>query len=198
VTLVKVCGLNRADDLAVAIEAGADLVGFIFVDWSPRRLRREDAPALAERVPAGVARVGVFVDADPDLVEAIAGELALDHVQLHGTEPPAVVDRFGARAIKAHRLPVDGELYGATILLDRSFHATPTAAELDEHWRLARALGRERRVLLAGSLDASNVASAIAVAQPWAVDGVRGTESEPGVKDHAKIRAFVRAAKEAA
>ncbi len=197
-TLVKVCGLNRAADVAVAIEAGADMVGFIFVDWSPRYLAPEDAAAVVGRVPAGTARVGVFVDADPDTVAAIADELALDHVQLHGAEPPAVVERFGARAIKAHRLPVDHPLYGDTILLDRRFHATPTAAELAEHWTLARELGRERRVLLAGALDAGNVGEAIRVARPWAVDGVRGTESEPGVKDHAKIRAFVRAAKEAA
>ncbi len=119
-------------------------------------------------------------------------------MQLHGKEPEAVVESFGARAIKAHRLPKDGELYGATILLDRHFDAAPTPAELREHWALARELGADRRVLLAGALDASNVADAIHAARPWAVDGVRGTESAPGVKDHDRIRAFVKAAKEAA
>src|SRR4029077_19145479 len=77
VTLVKVCGVNRADDLAVAVEAGADLIGFILVDWSPRAVGRAEAAELAEQVPAGVGRVGVFVDEDPATVAAIADELAL-------------------------------------------------------------------------------------------------------------------------
>jgi phosphoribosylanthranilate isomerase len=196
-TLVKVCGVNRADDLAVAVEAGADLIGFILVDWSPRAITREAAAELAAQVPAGVGRVGVFVDEDPATVAAIADELALDYVQLHGKEAPAVVESFGPLAIKAHRLPKDGDLYGATILLDRHFHVAPTPDELREHWALARELGADRRVLLAGALDADNVADAIRTAQPWAVDGVRGTESAPGVKDHDRIRAFVKAAKEA-
>ena len=196
-TLVKVCGVNRADDLAVAVEAGADLIGFILVDWSPRAITRAAAAELATQVPDGVGRVGVFVDEDPATVAAIADELALDYVQLHGSEAPPVVESFGSLAIKAHRLPKDGDLYGATILLDRHFDAAPTADELREHWALARELGAGRRVLLAGALDADNVADAIRAARPWAVDGVRGTESAPGVKDHDRIRAFVKAAKEA-
>ncbi len=197
-TLVKVCGVRRPDDLAVAVEAGADLIGFILVDWSPRAITRAAAAELATEVPDGVGRVGVFVDTDPATVAAIADELELDYVQLHGSEPAAVVESFGSRAIKAHRLPKDGDLYGATILLDRHFDAAPTADELRDHWALARELGADRRVLLAGALDAANVAAAIRAARPWAVDGVRGTESAPGVKDHDRIRAFVKAAKEAA
>ena len=196
-TLVKVCGVNRPDDLAVAVAAGADLVGFILVDWSPRAITRAAAAELAPQVPANVGRVGVFVDEDPAIVAAIADQLGLDYVQLHGSEPPEVVESFGPRAIKAHRLPKDGEMYGATILLDRHFDAAPTSDELHEHWALARELGADRRVLLAGALDAANVADAIRAARPWAVDGVRGTESAPGVKDHDRIRAFVKAAKEA-
>ncbi len=197
-TLVKVCGVNRLDDLEVAVEAGADLIGFILVDWSPRAITRVAAAELATHVPEGTGRVGVFVDTDPATVAAVAEELALDYVQLHGSEPEAVVESFGSRAIKAHRLPKDGELYGATILLDRHFDAAPTPDELHVHWTLARELGEGRRVLLAGALDAANVADAIRTARPWAVDGVRGTESAPGVKDHDRIRAFVKAAKEAA
>ena len=195
--LVKVCGVNRADDLAVAVEAGADLIGFILVDWSPRAVTRQAAAPLAEQVPAGVGRVGVFVDEDPATVAAIADELALDFVQLHGSESPEVVASFAGRAIKAHRLPKPGDIYGTTVLLDRHFHSEPTPDELCAHWAFAREVGAERRVLLAGALDAGNVAQAIRTAQPWAVDGVRGTESAPGVKDHERIRAFVRAAKEA-
>src|SRR4029079_8372130 len=109
---VKVCGVNRADDLAVAVEAGADLIGFILVDWSPRAVTREAAAPLAEQVPAGVGRGGVFVDEDPATVAGFAAELALDFVQLHGSESPEVVASFGGRAIKAHRLPKPGDIYG--------------------------------------------------------------------------------------
>jgi phosphoribosylanthranilate isomerase len=197
-TLVKVCGIRLEEDLEVALDAGADLVGFIFVPWSPRVVEPEAAARLAAQVPQSVQKVGVFVDADPDDVEAVATEVGLDFVQLHGAEPPAVVERFGERAIKAHRLPRDGDLYGDPVLLDRQFHAQPTAEELREHWTLAREVAAEKRVLLAGALDASNVAEAIRTARPWAVDGVRGTEREPGVKDYDRMRAFVRAAREAA
>ncbi len=194
---MKICGLTHAADVDAAVEAGADLAGFIFVDWSPRAVTLATARPLVERVPDHVATVGVFVDADPDEVARIADELALDHVQLHGNEPPAVIDRFGARAIKAHRLPVAGELYGDTVLLDRAFHATPSADQLREHWATARAVAEDRRVLLAGALTSRNVAAAIVAARPWAVDAVRATERSPGVKDHELIARFVRAAKEA-
>ena len=195
--LVKICGLTREEDVDVAVAAGADLVGFILVPWSPRVVTRERARELRERVPAGVQAVGVFVDEDPDVVAEVADELRLDLVQLHGAEPPTVVERFGVRAVKAHRLPLDGELYGHTVLLDRHFDATPSETELAAHWRLARDVGASRRVLLAGALEVENVAAAVRSARPWAVDGVRGTESAPGVKDHDRVRAFVAAAKEA-
>jgi phosphoribosylanthranilate isomerase len=130
-------------------------------------------------------------------VAELAAELRLDRVQLHGHEPPAVVDRFGERAIKAYRLPHDGGLHGGTVLLDRAFDAQPTAAELAEHWATARAAGEQRRVLLAGALTPDNVGAAVRAARPWAVDAVRGTESAPGIKDHDRLRAFCRAAREA-
>jgi phosphoribosylanthranilate isomerase len=198
VTLVKICGIRLEDDLRVALDAGADLVGFIFVPWSPRFVEPSAAARLVDHVRPAVPTVGVFVDADPDEVERVAADLDLDYVQLHGAEPPEVVERFGDRAIKAHRLPRDGDLYGDPVLLDRQFHTRPTADELRDHWHLAREVAAAKRVLLAGALDASNVEEAIRTARPWAVDGVRGTESEPGVKDHDRMRAFVRAAREAA
>lgn len=197
--LVKICGLTRPEDVDAAVEAGADLLGLILVDWSPRAIDPARAEALRARVPAGVAVVGVFVDEDPDTVERLADALALDHVQLHGSEPPEVVERFGDRAIKAYRLPLDppqaGPLAGATVLLDRAFGAEPGDDVLRAHWDAAAAIGAERRVLLAGSLTVGNVGEAVRAARPWAVDGVRGTESAPGVKDHTRLRAFVQAAR---
>jgi phosphoribosylanthranilate isomerase len=197
-TRIKICGLTRAEDVDAAVAEGADLVGFILVDWSPRAVTAAEAAALRERVPAGVEVVGVFVDEEPDRVAELAGELRLDRVQLHGSEPPAVVRRFGDRAIKAYRLPHDGALEGGTVLLDRAFDARPTAAELADHWASARAEGERRQVLLAGALTPENVGEAVRTARPWAVDAVRGTESAPGIKDHERLRAFCRAAREAA
>lgn len=197
-TLVKICGLTRPEDVDCAVAAGADLVGLILVEWSPRSVDLDGARALRARVPPAVGVVGVFVDADPDHVEAVADELALDYVQLHGAEAPAVVERFGPRAIKAHRLPTQSALYGDPVLLDRAFHATPTADELREHWRTAATIAADRRVLLAGALDQDNVGDAIDSARPWAVDGARGTERAPGIKDHDRVRAFCAAARAAA
>ena len=199
--LVKICGLTRPEDVDAAVEAGADLIGLILVDWSPRAVDARQAETLRARVPAEVGVVGVFVDEDPGAVEQLVDALDLDHVQLHGAEPPEVVERFGARAIKAYRLPLDrpadDALVGSTVLLDRAFGSEPRADDLAEHWRTAAAVGVGRRVLLAGSLTVGNVGHAVAAARPWAVDGVRGTEAAPGVKDHAQLHAFVRAARTA-
>ncbi len=195
---MKVCGLTRPEDVDAAVEAGADLVGFILVPWSPRAVDADTAAGLRERVPDGIETVGVFVDEDPDRVAAVQRMLALDRVQLHGSEPPEVVERFGERAIKAYRLPHDGALVGSTVLLDRAFGSEPTDAELAEHWAAARQEGERRRVLLAGALTPENVGTAVRAARPWAVDAVRGTESAPGIKDHDRLRAFCAAAREAA
>lgn len=196
-TLVKICGLTRPADVDAAVEAGADLIGLIFAAWSPRAVTAEAAPALLERVPEGVATVGVFVDEAPARVAEVRAALGLDWVQLHGSEPAELVERFDGHAIKAFRLPLQDPSHGEPILLDRAFHSEPTDAELAEHWDAARLLGASRRVLLAGALRVDNVGAAVRAARPWAVDGVRGTESAPGIKDHELVRAFVRAAKEA-
>jgi phosphoribosylanthranilate isomerase len=196
--LVKVCGLTRPEDVVAAVEAGADLVGFILVPWSPRAVDADAAARLRERVPDGVETVGVFVDEDPDRVAEVQRALGLDRVQLHGSEPPEIVARFGERAIKAYRLPHDGELVGPTVLLDRAFGSEPSDAELAEHWAAARREGERRRVLLAGALTPENVGTAVRAARPWAVDAVRGTEAAPGIKDHDRLRAFCAAAREGA
>ena len=196
-TLVKVCGLTRPEDVDAAVEAGADMIGLIFAGWSPRAVSLDVAPTLLDRVPDDVASVGVFVDEALERVEEIRLALGLSWIQLHGSEAPDVVERLAGHAIKAFRLPLQAPTFGDPILLDRAFASDPTPAELDEHWAEARRLGEERRVLLAGALTVANVGDAVRAARPWAVDGVRGTEATPGIKDHNLVRAFVRAAKEA-
>ena len=163
--LVKVCGLTRQEDVDAAVEAGADLCGFIFAEGSPRR-----APAVLE-VPETVLSVAVFVG-EPE-------EQGADLVQLYAREEGAVRGRDAV-------LLRDGEPVARVADL-------PWEGEDPDHWRNARADGD--RLVLAGRLGADNVREAIRAVQPWAVDAASRLESSPGVKDHAKVRAFVEEAR---
>ena len=163
--LVKVCGLTRQEDVDIAVEAGADLCGFIFAEGSPRRA----ADVLP--VPEAVLSVAVFVG-DPE-------ERGADLVQLYARETgtvrgrDAVLLRDGERVARVADLPWEGH--------------DP------DHWRNAR--GDGERVVLAGRLGPDNVRAAIEAVDPWAVDAASRLESAPGIKDHAKVRAFVQAAR---
>jgi indole-3-glycerol phosphate synthase len=163
--LVKVCGLTRQEDVDAAVEAGADLCGFIFAEGSPRR-----APAVLD-IPETVLSVAVFVG-EPE-------EQGADLVQLYAREEGAVRGRDAV-------LLRDGEPVARVADL-------PWEGEDPDHWRNARADGD--RLVLAGRLGADNVREAIRAVQPWAVDAASRLESSPGVKDHAKVRAFVEEAR---
>jgi phosphoribosylanthranilate isomerase len=195
-TAVKICGVTWPADAEAAARAGADLIGMILWAPSPRSVDREGARRVREAIPAGVEAVGVFVDEDPDLVAELADELRLDRVQLHGSEPRAVVERFGARALRGVR---DGDASevpaGVPVVFDRAFGEQPSPEAHRAHWAAARELGRGRAVLLAGALDAGTVAEAVRQAAPYGVDTARGVELAPGIKDHEAIRRFVEAAK---
>jgi phosphoribosylanthranilate isomerase len=196
--LVKICGLTRTEDVTHAVDAGADMIGFIMVDWSPRAVSVEQAARLRSAVTGSVAVVGVFCDADPAQISAAVERVGLDWVQLHGREPEAVIQQFAPRVINAYRLPTSQSLAGDVVLLDRRFDSTETTDALRAHWRDARRVAASRRVLLAGGLTPETVSEAVLTAAPWAVDAVRGTEASPGVKDPRLVDAFIRQAKEAA
>jgi indole-3-glycerol phosphate synthase/phosphoribosylanthranilate isomerase len=163
--LVKVCGLTRQDDVDAAVEAGADLVGFILVEKSPRR-----APAVLD-VPDTVLSVAVFVGE--------AEETGADLVQLYPDDGGTV---RGRRAL----ITREGETVAT--LLDQPWKGTDP-----EHWKTAAAT--EGRIVLAGGLGPENVRAAIEAVHPWAVDAASSLESEPGVKDHARVRAFIEEAR---
>ncbi|WP_132123595.1 phosphoribosylanthranilate isomerase [Actinocrispum wychmicini] len=196
---VKVCGLRTEGDVAAAVDAGADAVGFIFAE-SARRVEVDVAKRLVAAVPSHVLSVGVFAW----VPAAEAGEIALaagvDAVQLHGDYPPeAFAELTGMRLIRATALRDDTELavgaYGEEMLLLDS--PMPGSGE---RWDLGL-LARERprgKWLLSGGLTPDNVAAAIAGARPWGVDVSSGVESSRGVKDHGLIREFVAIAKEQA
>jgi phosphoribosylanthranilate isomerase len=193
VTLVKICGLTREQDVDAAVAAGADMVGFVLVPDTPRHVELDRARALAARVPEGVKTVAV-VNGGPGPGPArgarphsVAG---FDLVQTY--EAP---DDFRDTIVAARGEPPADVPETVPVMLDLEFGSRPDAAALQEHWE--RAARMRNPVMLGGSLDPDNVAAAIAVAHPWAVDTSRGVESSPGVKDHERVRAFVRNAKEA-
>jgi phosphoribosylanthranilate isomerase len=184
VTVVKICGLMRPEDVDAAVDAGADLVGFILVEGTPRYLEPDRARALAARVPDRVKTVAVVGSPGNAPLDGF------DLVQTYDT-PTAYRDVIVARRGEVPQNVPDG----VPVLLDLPFGSRPGAKELGVHW--ARAAEVRQPVILAGSLDPENVADAVHAARPWGVDTARGVESAPGVKDHALIRAFVRNAKEA-
>ena len=198
-TVVKICGVTRAEDAAAAVAAGADMIGVVFWPHSPRAASEQQARRVREAVPEGVALVGVFVDEDPRRIDELVESVGLDRVQLHGAEPRSLVERYGARAIRGVR---DGDVSdvppGVPVVYDRPWAETRDVEALYAHWRLASGLVAERPLLLAGRLDPDNVAQAVREVRPYGVDVASGVESSAGVKDHELVRRFVAAAKEAA
>jgi phosphoribosylanthranilate isomerase len=192
-TLVKICGLTREQDVDAAVAAGADLVGFILVPGTPRYLDPDRARALAARVPAGVRTVAVVQKCGDSPPKSGDSPRLLDGFDLVQTyDMPA---EFRDTIVASRGEPPAEVPDSVPVLLDLPYGSRPDRAGLEAHWQ--RAAGVRQPVILAGSLDPGNVAAAIATARPWAVDTARGVESSPGVKDHDLVRAFIRTAKEA-
>jgi phosphoribosylanthranilate isomerase len=195
--ILKVCGITNQGDASAAIDAGATAIGFNFYVRSPRYIVAEAASAIST---PGVLRVGVFVNEAPERIEEIARLAALDVAQLHGDEAAADFPQ-GLAVWKAVRVSAgfDVSQYAATpaqaILLDGPAAELYGGAGVAFDWTLAR--NSRLRIIVAGGLDASNVARAIALAEPWGVDSCSRIEASPGIKDHMKMTEFLRAAKAA-
>lgn len=196
--IVKVCGITNAGDAAAAIAGGATAIGFNFYARSPRYLAPESAAAIV--TPAGVRRVGVFVNESREAVERIVRIARLDVAQLHGDELLADYPA-GAAVWKAARVTAEFDFAtmlaapAEALLLDGPAASLYGGSGLSFDWSLAAAAGRP--VILAGGLDGSNVAEAIAAAHPWGVDACSRIESAPGKKDLKKMYDFLKAAREA-
>lgn len=198
--LVKICGITNLRDALASVEAGAGALGFNFYPLSPRYVTPEAAAKIAAALPAAIRKVGVFVNSPPETVAGILQTVGLDTVQLHGDEDPALyADAAGTplwRALRvdaafraeAPRWPVEA------LLLDGPAGTLYGGAGIPFDWAAVR--GMAPRIVIAGGLDASNVGEAIAQARPWGVDSCSRLESAPGIKDHKKIRAFVKAARD--
>lgn len=197
--LVKICGITNLEDALAAVDAGASALGFNFFENSPRYIAPQAAARIVERLAAGIAIVGVFVNQAPEAVLEVMRMAGLDVAQLHGDEPPAAAPA-GARVWKAFRAggkfrPELMDAYDAeAFLLDAPSETLYGGTGKTFDWARARGLGR--RIILAGGLDATNVRAAIETARPWGVDACSKIESAPGRKDHVKMREFLKAALE--
>ncbi len=189
--MIKICGITRREDAEAAVEAGASALGFIFYPKSPRYV----TPAAAAVLGGGLDtwKVGVFVDETPAAIESAMRAGKLDIAQIYGGAAPK-----NTRIWQAYRPPVHPTE-------PRSFMNMTEEAEailldgpgkgISFDWAIAQ--GVHRKIILAGGLDASNVARAIRIAKPWGVDASSKLELAPGIKDHERVRAFVKAAQEA-
>ena len=210
--VVKICGLSTPDTLDVALEAGADMVGFVFFPPSPRNISFDQARLLGERVRGKARKVALTVDADDPLLEKIIEALKPDMLQLHGHETPqrvaAIRESFGLPVMKA--LPIETKsdltaIQNYTSVADRLlFDARPPREATRPgglgkpfDWHLLENLNLSVPFMLSGGLDAGNVAEALRVTHAPGVDVSSGVESAPSVKDVEKIRAFIRAARSA-
>ena len=210
VICVKICGLSMPDTLDVALDAGADMVGFVFFAPSPRNISFDLARDLAPRVEGRAKKVALSVDADDAMLDAIVAGLAPDMFQLHGKETPARVaairKRFGLPVMKAVGVATASDVARAEdyagvtdmILFDAK---PPRDAVLPGgngrafDWTILRGLRADPTWMLSGGLDAGNVAEALQITGAAAVDVSSGVESAPGVKDPARIRDFIAAAR---
>ncbi len=198
---IKICGLTRVEDVKSAIEAGADAVGFVFTK-SPRRVSAETAIELVNYVPEGVLRVGLFLNQDRSEIGQVVNSVPLDVLQFHGSETERECSAFDLPWLKAEAM----ENAESARQAERNF---PNAMGLllDSHragkrggsgrvfdWSLSRPVSKP--VWLAGGLNAENVARAIRIVKPFAVDVSSGVEASPGIKDATRIMAFVNAVRE--
>lgn len=201
---VKICGITRIEDLRAACDAGADAVGFVFYDKSPRRVSVETVAALVRAVPPFVQTVGLFVNAEPAQVESVLAAAPLDLLQFHGDETPQACARYGRPWIKAIRVTPETDLlecaadFGAArgLLLDAFVPGVPGGTGERFDWSLIPA-GLPLPVVLSGGLTPDNVAEAVRRVRPWAVDVSSGVEASKGIKDAHKVARFVANAKEA-
>ena len=201
---VKFCGITRIEDAREAVRLGAWAIGLNHWAGSPRRCDPGTALAISSELRRKVEIVGVFVNATLDEIAGTVEDETLSMVQLHGDEGPAfcqeVARRTGCKVIKAMRVRSSAEIQAVTAfrtdyhLLDAHRPGTPGGTGATFDWALVRAHQSEIPMILAGGLTPDNVAEAIEITQPFAVDVASGTEATPGVKDHALMAAFAERA----
>ena len=208
-TRIKICGITRPEDALTAARLGADAIGLVFYEPSPRNVDIEKACAVVNALPPFVTRVGLFVDAKPEQIRQVLEKVGLDCLQFHGDESPQDCEQYNRPYIKAIRMRDGVDLEdearrfssASGLLLDAYQPGVPGGTGESFDWsRVSQSVLQklDKPVILAGGLSSSNVGGAILLVQPYAVDVSGGVESDSrlkgkGVKDHAKMTAFVKA-----
>jgi len=198
---VKVCGMTSLKDALVAVEGGADAVGFIFYKKSPRSVTMKTVREIVLELPPFVDTVGVFVDETAEQINKIADYCNLDIIQLHGDESPTFCKKIRRKVIKAFRIKDMQSVKKLSsfqvsgFLLDTFSENLLGGTGKVFDWNLALPAKKFGPVIMAGGLTPNNVQQAVRQIRPYGVDVCSGVESEPGIKDHKKVRAFLNNAK---
>lgn len=201
-TRIKICGITREQDLRAVANSGADALGLVFYEKSPRHVSVQQAALLARAVPPFVTVVGLFVNPSADYVRQVLANVALDVLQFHGEETPEFCTQFGKPYLKAIRVKAGVDLvecasrYASAqgLLLDAFVEGTPGGTGESFDWALIPQY-LPLPVVLSGGLFAGNVAAAIKQVRPYAVDVSSGVEAGKGIKDATKIVAFINEVK---
>ncbi|WP_242209070.1 MULTISPECIES: phosphoribosylanthranilate isomerase [unclassified Pseudomonas] len=200
----KICGITRIEDALAAVEAGADAIGFVFYAKSPRAVSVQQARAIIQALPPFVTSVGLFVNASRCELGEILDAVPLDLLQFHGDETVEDCEGWHRPYIKALRVKASDDIAAAVdaypsasgVLLDTYVEGVPGGTGEAFDWSLIPQ-SLSKPLILAGGLTAENVADAVARVKPYAVDVSGGVEASKGIKDHAKVRAFIDAVRKA-
>ena len=200
---IKFCGLVRDEDAAFAARLGVDALGFVFTSRSPRRMTIAAATAIVRRLPPLVSVVALFMDDEPALIREVVARVRPQFLQFHGDESPAECATHGLPYLKAIAMATVADVASyaagytgaAGFLLDAHASGEPGGQGARFDW--SRSVPLARPLILAGGLDAENVGDAIRAVRPYAVDVSSGIESAPGIKDAARMQAFVSAVRAA-
>jgi phosphoribosylanthranilate isomerase len=203
-TRVKICGITREEDAGTAVAAGCDAIGLVFYRPSPRYVSPEKAARIVAGLPPFISVVGLFVDAEPDEILQVIQQVRLDLLQFHGNETPDDCERFGMPYMKAIRVKPDTNLlqyaeqfkHAQALLLDAFIEGVPGGTGQVFDWKIIPKT-LPLPVVLAGGLSPDNVGEAVRQVQPYAVDVSGGVELNKGIKDAAKIAAFMRGVSDA-
>jgi phosphoribosylanthranilate isomerase len=201
---IKICGITELGDALHAVECGADALGFVFYERSPRAITPPKAQAIIAQLPPFVTVVGLFVNEDPRIIQDVADHCHLDVIQYHGDETPETVRKAPRRSIRALRIKEDATLdhldaYPTSgLLLDAWVAGAFGGTGVLSNWEIAAEIAKKHPLILAGGLSPENVAAAIQAVRPYGVDVSSGVENAPGRKDKKKVAAFIRAAQLAA
>ena len=198
---VKICGITTINDAMTAAEAGAEALGFVFYEASPRNVSPEQAKEIIRQLPPFVQTVGLFVNESLSRVNSLADTCGLDIVQLHGDEQPDFCNGVTRRVIKALRIKDISDLKSiasyqvSTFLLDAWSSSAPGGTGERFNWDIAAEASKNHKIILAGGLTPDNIIEAVKQTRPYAVDVSSGVESAPGKKDPDKVLSFIRNSK---